>query len=154
MSDNTDYREEARQHAIDMIGEFQKEIGEMLVDDGKASTDLFNDYGTGDAYHHETHVDKAYNLLEAANLLDQLDEYEETDSGLWRDLSPRDAIGAQAAYTYGNAVASMWQEHIEAINNEWDDFINERLAENEDYEPTTAAAREVIEAYLQKQNAA
>jgi hypothetical protein len=66
-------------------------------------------------------------LLEAADLLAELGQYEEDDSGLWEGLSPREAVSAQAAYTYGNAVYSLWQERIEEINS--DDEIQEILGE-------------------------
>lgn len=107
-----DAEDDAR-HTVD---EFEDEIVEQLVRDGEASDDLGNDYSGGDRYHHETHVDKEYSLMEAAEVLDQLSEHEETDSGLWEGLPPRDAVSAQAAYTYGNAVYEEWRELIRTIN--------------------------------------
>lgn len=111
-----DYRLEARNDAQEMVQHFIDEILEQLIEEGKASDDLLNDYPNGDAYHHERHVDKCYSLLEAATLLSELENFEESDSGLWEGLSPREAIKAQAAYTYGNAVYHYWNELIEEIN--------------------------------------
>ena len=106
MRDTTDYVSEAITDAKNMALNFLEDIVESYVDnDGKASTDLFNDYPSGDEYHHEGHVDNEYDLTEAAMLLDQLSNFEETDSGLWEGLEPRKAISAQTAYTYGNAVS-------------------------------------------------
>ena len=87
------YRAEARDDALNMVGEFEEQIAEMLAEKGEASTDINNDYPNGDSYHHETHVDKYYNLQEAAELLNELDEFEETDSAhAEAQLSPRLAM--------------------------------------------------------------
>lgn len=102
--------------AKNMALEFVDEIVEKLCDDGEASDDLLNDYGSGDSYHHESHTDKDYDLLEAAELLDQLSDFEETDSGLWEGCEPRKAITCQAAYTFGNAVMSKWQTLVQELN--------------------------------------
>ena len=118
----TDYAAEAETDALSMIQNFNEQILEQLKDKGKASNDLLNDYSSGDSYHHETHVDKEYDLSEAAELLDQLNEYEETDSGLWEGRDPREAISAQAAYTYGNAVMTKWQEKIKEVNDKWEEL--------------------------------
>lgn len=133
---NTNYREEAMSDAQYMAREFFDSIVEMLMEDGKASDDLYNDYPDGDSYHHESHVDKDYTLGESADILDQLSEDEETDTGLWEGLEPRRAIAAQAAYTYGNAVYSRWRRLIEDINDDLadllDDYTNlETIIENE-----------------------
>lgn len=118
MPEPENYRKAAESDAADTVEEFIDEIVERLVDRGEASNDLLNDYSHGDSYHHERHVDKEYDLKEAAELLDQLDDYEETDSGLWEGRLPRDAVSAQAAYTYGNAVYSMFQDLIKKVNEE------------------------------------
>jgi hypothetical protein len=68
-------------------------------------------------------VDRDYDLSEAAELLDDLSKFEETDTGLWEGQEPRRAIATQAAFTYGNAVYSYWRELIDAINDEVEDFV-------------------------------
>jgi hypothetical protein len=128
----TDYAAKALEAAADTVREYLKQVCEQLVDYGKASDDLLNDYPNGDAYHHESHVDEAYNLQEAAQLLDELGEYEETDSGLWDRQTPRDAISTQAAFTYGNAVYSMFCELIRQIND--DEDIKEVLTAHKERE--------------------
>lgn len=113
------YLSDARSDAQDTANHFFDEILESFMDnDGKASDDLNNDYS--DSYHHENHVDRDYSLTEAAELLDELNEYEETDSGLWHGLEPRRAVCAQAAYTYGNAVYQLFTQLIEEINDDTD----------------------------------
>lgn len=112
----TDYRSEAEEAAWDMVEEFKDEMAESYCDnDGEISDDLFNDYTRGDEYHHQSNVDKSYSLTEAAELLEQLDEFEETDEGLWEGQSPKEAISTQAAYTYGAAVYSMWRDTVKDL---------------------------------------
>lgn len=123
------YYKDAQSDAKSMIDHFADEIVEQLINYGEASDDLLNDYPNGDRYHHENHVNKDYKLTEAAALLDQLSDYEETDNGLWEGLEPRRAISVQAAYTYGNAVYSLWRNLIEKINCEFAN--NQELAESE-----------------------
>ena len=122
----SNYLAEARSDAADTADNFIDEIMERIVGyDGKASDDLLNDYCGGDSWHHENHTDKSYNLSEAAALLEELDDYEETDEGLWHGCKPREAISAQAAYTYANAVYGLFRELIEKINDEYGDLADE-----------------------------
>lgn len=128
------YRQDAASDAAETVRNFADEILEQLLDTGEASNDLFNDYPNGDSWHHECHVDKDYNLQEAAELLDELYDFEETDNGLWEGLEPRQAIVTQAAYTYSNAVYSEWRDLIEEINTEARDIISKydkKIAEAE-----------------------
>lgn len=118
------YNQNALSDARDMIDNFADAIAEQARDD-KVSDDLFDDYLDGDDYHHTNHVDKEYSLSEADGILEQLSEDEETDTGLWEGLAPREAISAQAAYTYGNAVLRRWQSYIGELNELLDDVIGE-----------------------------
>lgn len=140
------YQLVARTDAMDSVEYFVDEIVEHLVENGQERIWPLNDLEGFDEYHHSTHVDHEYNLSEAASILDQLDRYEETDSGLWQGLEPRRAISAQAAYTYGNAVLSMIDDILEAIKDDYtiaellDDYISventlEDGEDNPDYEP-------------------
>lgn len=140
------YRQEAISDARDMADYFADTIVEALMDDGQASDDVYNDYSNGDAYHHETHVDKWYNLHDAAQCLDELSDFEETDEGLWDGLAPRDAIGAQAAYTYGNAVLSFFADLIREIND--DDAIEELVTDHGEIEDPTDDQTEAFRAAL------
>lgn len=138
MPDETNYHKEAEDDAKQMVIEFSDQIVEKLIDDGEASDDLNNDYSGGDSYHHETHVDRSYSLLEAAILLDQLSEFEETDSGLWEGQEPREAIATQAAYTYGSAVYSEWVDFIREINDEAREVLDDFAGRNDALEDELA----------------
>jgi len=113
------YYSQAESDAWDTIQEFTDEILEQVERGETVSDDLY-DYSNGDEYHNQTHIDKEYSLSEAAELLDNLDRWEEEDSGLWTGLEPRKAICAQAAFTYGNCVLSLWRDYIADLNEEID----------------------------------
>lgn len=113
------YREQAEEDAKNLILEyFINEIIEKLIDDGEASDDMYNDYANGDGIFHETIVDRYYRPTEAMELLNNLYQYEEDDSGLWEGRDWEEQLCAKATYTYGNAVMAEWNELIEEINNE------------------------------------
>ncbi len=119
------YRTNAQGDAAETARNFLDEIIEKLVDGDPASDDLLNDYPNGDAWHHENHTDKDYDLLEAAEILKEFSGQEETDSGLWQGMEPERAICAQAAYTYANAVYGQFQRLIEQINDGYRDLIDD-----------------------------
>ena len=159
MPNTISYLSKAKSDAQDTAINFLDEIVEHLLQTGgEISDDLNNDYENGDAYHHENHVDKWYGLLEAANLLDELSEYEETDNGLWEGQEPRKAIATQAAYTYGQAVWSLWSDLVKEIMADGD--LADLMADyavadtNDDEESKTAFAghikvrvKAIIDAY-------
>ena len=128
----SDYRQDALDDAQETILEYIDEIVEQLEEKGEASADLYNDYHGGDTWHNESHIDRWYNLREAAELLDQLSEHKEDDSGLWAGQEPRQAIGTQAAFTYGNAVYSEWRDLISHINSEYLDWEAEDEEDRDD----------------------
>lgn len=128
----------ADKDALEMLSYFQDNTVEQICDDGEASTDLLNDYTGADSYHHKIHVDKAYDLQEATEILREYRDYEETDSGIWEGLEPVKAIGAKAAYTYGNAVYNKWRDLVEELNSEYDSNGFEDLF----------SAYETVEGYL------
>ena len=118
----TSYLANARSDAKETAENFIEEIVQQLWDTGTVSDDLNNDYPKGDAYHHESHVDKWYDLQDACAVISELSEYEETDSGLWESQDMKKALGTCAAYTYGNAVYSLWIELVKAIMDD-DDVV-------------------------------
>lgn len=146
------YMREAKQQAREAAIFFYEKIVDALLSSEKVSIDM-GEYDS--SYHHETHIDQAYTLHEAADVLDELHKYEETDSGLWYGQDPQTAISTMAAYTYGNAVASMWCELANEINDDSEleqlvfqyesigDYVSQELqaaeeaykGEAEDYEP-------------------
>jgi hypothetical protein len=126
------YRSEARSDAVATVEYFTDDIVDQIIEGegiygGRegASDDLLNDYPHGDGYHHEHHTDRFYKLSEAAAILDELTDDEETDSGLWDGLAPREAVIAMAAYTYANAVYSAWRELIRDINEAANDALDD-----------------------------
>lgn len=134
----TNYYQEAEDDAANLVLEyFMNEIVDQIIDQGEASADINNDYGNGDSIFHEVIVDRSYSLTDAAELLSQLYNYTEGDSGLWKEETDVDRIAeTQAAFTYGNAVWAEFDDLITDINNEVDDIkINaayEVLMENTD----------------------
>jgi hypothetical protein len=127
MSNNKkDWNAEALEDAWDMVDNFFDEILEQAIVE-PVSNDLFNDYESGDSYHCENNQPSLHNLVEAAEILDQLDDYEESDWGLWESYTdPKEAVCIQASYTVANAVMHYWGEIIKEINEfldmwEWND---------------------------------
>lgn len=99
----SDYLDQSKTEAVDCLKQFANEIADHLINRGEV---YLYDIDGFDEYHHETHVNRAYNLLEAAILLTELKVFEETDHGLWENLPLETMLDAKAAYTYGNAVFS------------------------------------------------
>jgi hypothetical protein len=99
-----------------VTGYFMNEIIEQLVENGEASSDYNNDYDNGDGIFHEEIVDKDYSPSEAIELLNDLYEYEEEDSGLWEGQGWEQILATKAAFTYGNAVGDEWNDLINEIN--------------------------------------
>jgi len=95
---------------------FMDEIVNQLIENGQASDDYNNDYDNGDSIFHETIVDQDYSTDEAIELLSNLSEFEEEDSGLWEGQDWEQILSIKAAYTYGNAVYDIWRKLIEEIN--------------------------------------
>lgn len=114
---------------------FMNEIIEQLMENGEASDDYNNDYSNGDGIFHDEIVDRDYSTEEAIELLNDLREYEETDSGLWEGESWDRALATIAAFTYGNAVYDEWTKLIEEINgidleeNETEEQLEEVIKE-------------------------
>lgn len=136
--------------AISTIDYFEDTVVEQLTEKGEASEDLFNDYPAGDEYHHSSHTDKSYSLIDAAHLLDQLSEHEETDSGMWEGIEdPEKALEIKAAYTYANAVLSEFQELIKELNEAFEDFTPVRRGPKE-WSPRPKNSPANIKEWLQK----
>jgi hypothetical protein len=110
----------------DMIDDFIT----ALIDTGEASTDLYNDYTYLD-YAIAEADDYWRNPTEAIEVIDELSEYEEEDSGLWEGSSNySDILNAIAHYTYTNALYAKIVEKIEEINDEINmDDIREQATE-------------------------
>jgi len=128
--------------AQDIISDYIEKIAEMLIDDGEASTDLYNDYYDMDSRISESD-DYWRNREEAIETIDELSEFEEKESGLWKECGDyRDILNAIAHYTYINALYHEIKSMIENINDTLDsdtitdieDQITKELLTEDDYQ--------------------
>lgn len=128
--------------AQDIISNYIEEIAKMLIDDGEASTDLYNDYNNMDSRISES---DAYwrSPEEAIETIDDLSEFEEEYGGLWDECGNyRDILNAIAHYTYINALYHEIKSMIENINDTLDsdtitdieDQITKELLTEDDYQ--------------------
>jgi len=128
--------------AQDIISNYIEEIAEMLIDNGEASTDLYNDYNYMDLRISESD-DYWRRPEEAIETIDELSEFEEEDSGLWEGCSDyREILNAIAHYTYTNALYHKIESMIKSINDiinndtitEIEDQITKELLTEDDYQ--------------------
>ncbi len=106
--------------AQDIISNYIEEIAKMLIDDGEASTDLYNDYSDMDSWISESD-DYWRNPEDAIETIDELSEFEEDDGGLWEGRGDyREILSAIAHYTYTNALYHEIVSMIESINDTLD----------------------------------
>jgi hypothetical protein len=110
------WNEKADEDAKEFIRDYLlDEIIEQLMEDGEFGEDIRNDFANGDSSFHETIVDRYYNDKEAIDLISDLYEYEETDSGIWEGLDWSKVLSSKAAWTYGNAVYDKATEILNEI---------------------------------------
>ena len=128
--------------AQDIISNYIEEIAKMLIDDGEASTDLYNDYYNMDSRISESD-DYWRNPEEAIETIDELSEFEEDDGGLWdRSSDYKDILSTIAHYTYTNALYHEIESMIESINDtldedgiiEIEEEITKELLTEDDYQ--------------------
>lgn len=142
--------------AKEFLNEFIDQVIEQLLEDGEVSSDVNNDYDGGDSYFHDSFVgNKSYSLSEAAAVLEEYDDYEETDSGLWEGLAPREAVEAQAVYTYSNAVRGAITEIVDEINSSDEvtkilDKIEEIKSEEGEYGTHQEELQTVVEGIIEE----
>lgn len=117
MGEQKNYRAEAINDAADMVEEFLSEIIDDLRAHGSVSTDVDR---YSESYFHETFVDQEFGFREGVEVIEQLSEFEASDSGLFGGEGMRDMVSGCAAYTYGNAVRSMYTTLIKEINEDHD----------------------------------
>lgn len=125
-------RQEADSDSLDAIEHFLDEIVEnVILELGVGFQKDISDFD-GD-YLHENVTDRSYRPREAVDILEDLHEFEETDSGLWEGAEDwRRILETIAAYTYSNAVASMFSSNMENLESEFSGFpfTYEDLLEN------------------------
>jgi len=128
--------------AQDIISDYIEEIAKMLIDDGEASTDLYNDYSDMDSRISESD-DYWRRPEEAIETIDELSEFEEEDSGLWEGCRDhRKILSAIAHYTYTNTLYAEIESMIKSINDtldsdaitEIEDQITKELLTEDDYQ--------------------
>ncbi len=137
-------RKTGAEYVQSLLGELEDQIIEKLVEDGEAPDDVNNDYDNGDQLFHEICTDHEYSLREAADILDELSEYEETDSGLWDGLEPRKAVEAQAAYTMAGYCYRLFCDSIKNINRAYAADVGEIEGQYEDDDDNLLVAKRVL----------
>ena len=106
------------------------EIVEQFMMDGEIGEDIRNDFSSGDSAFHEAIVDRDYDTQEATDLVYELSEFEETDTGLWEGKDWEAALAMKAAFTYGNAVYDKATDILNDIREEIDmDELDEKIAQ-------------------------
>lgn len=114
------WKEEAMQDAKNIVGEEAEDICERLVryagqiNRRKGSLDENLDRGVNELYGHEPG-----SLAAAAEMLDDLSDFEETDSGLFMVKGDiRKSLEACACFTYQNAVRHHIGKVLDAIEED------------------------------------
>ncbi len=122
------YRTDAMNAAKDFIAEHLKEdIIDNLAERGETPKMLY-DYPGAEEYTYG-YSDTEYGPREAVSLLEDLDDYEETDRGIIGEGDWRDQLSATAAFTYRNAVVSFINDLLEEINQIDLETINDEVVE-------------------------
>ena len=114
-----DYYDEVRKEAVDFIEEVMDEVAESL----KNGENYLLDGDVEDRFS-ECVTDRSYTLSDAAFVIDHSNSVE-TDSGLWEGMSPKEAIEAQAAFTFSNDVRSEVEDIYEDLKSTYDDNYGE-----------------------------
>lgn len=121
-----EYREKAQEAAKDAANYFFDEIvDEIVSSEGETKKVHVHDYS--DSYASESLADDWYNLREAADVLEDLSEFEADDPGLWEGADPRRAISIMASETFRNAAESMFTDLMEAVNTKISNAEDETL---------------------------
>ena len=124
------YANEAKEDSKAFVENFKETIVDSIYDGETISVDPCNGYRGGDEFCSETYGNEYFNLMEASEVLHYLREYEETDSGLWQDLNPEDAVIAKASWTYRNAVIQSVSDLLREIRDEdWSEVTSTAISE-------------------------
>lgn len=110
------YREKAANDArvIARVNLFDEIVAETMKRKGPTDKVFITDYPSG--YLHTPEAPRL-SLWEACDLLVELDEFEETDSGNWKGKNTREALVISAGLTYRNAVNTYFTKIIDQIND-------------------------------------
>ena len=111
----SDYRKDARELAVEFAREYKAAILDRFQSYGE-TTDP-DEYS--DSWLMESAEEPASSPADCVELLDELDEYEETDEGLWIGAkSWRDILRAIAYYTYQNAAGAFARDLLAELVSE------------------------------------
>lgn len=121
-SKEKNYIEEADGQSMTIILDCADAIAEWIFNnDGSVNTDFIQNEVDGIDEMVNESSDSHYSLLEAAQCIEQLDQYEESDYGLWEGVdSFQRAAEICAAFTYRNAVSSFLCENVQNFIDEHD----------------------------------
>ncbi len=119
MNNKTNWRQEARDCARNVVEEFIDEIVENLIDDGETPK-YVDDYENGDEILNGETLDQGRidTIVEAAECIDEFWNERETDRGLWEGQEPTEAIKTQADFTFHSVVQSYCCELLRLISEE------------------------------------
>jgi hypothetical protein len=134
------YKISAIWDAKETVFSYLDEITNMLIDKGRASDDLVNDYPDGEIFHNEYHVDRSWSLSEANRILEQL------NNDFLQELTEDKDIIKQACSTYKNTVLHYWKELIFKINQNEDIKI---AANNSMSKEVNRKIMEIIDCFLE-----
>ena len=140
-----------REYVYEDSGTFIDYYKETLIDNifkkGYITTDVY-DYKDSDEFIVECVDTNSFDLLESAAIIKELSDFEETDSGLWCDLQPEEAIEVKAIYTYKNAVIFYISEMLEKINESVSDLDIDKNNPDESKKIIEKTINEVVNFYL------
>lgn len=110
------YKDQVRKDAniIATIGLLDEIVAEVLEKKGPTDKVHNTDYPSGDI---RVPAIPTYSLWDAADVLEELNEFEETDSAYWEGKGVREALKIAASLTYRNAVRAHFTKIIDVLND-------------------------------------
>lgn len=111
--------------AVSFLQDHEEAIKDAIVDDLDFDR---NDINCLDEDFHLDITDRAYTLSDAAYIIENC-ENEETDSGLWENQQPEDAIKTKAAFSFSMDVWLKCEELYQEIQVRYDEIEEEGTPE-------------------------
>lgn len=110
------YWDEAKREARKIFHYLSDEIvAEIMEEKGPIEKVRIADFPSGDQY--APGDDQNYSLIEAAKSIEELNQFEETDSAYWEGQDIRRAFRTVASLTYRNAVNYFFTGMIDVLND-------------------------------------
>lgn len=105
----------------DCLAKFVDEYMESIVNLTRNGQPVFlhddNFEGLSEYIHERIEHKYSLSTIEAAQLIDTLEGYQETDAGLWADEPPTTAIQSMAASTFSNAFINAFTTFAKALGD-------------------------------------